>query len=478
WIGQSQGAQVRFYLTGIPGQEDKKHFVDIFTTRLDTIFGATFMVISPELAKKWIDVGWQVTDEVKNYMENSFKGRELERVERAAKDKTGVDTGIKAINPATGEEIPVWLADYVLGSYGTGAIMAVPAHDERDYAFAKKFGLLIRQVIAPHFIEITNPPRLGKKTVHRKTVHIVLRRPSDGKILMLKWKGKVWGERQPHTFIMGGIEEGEDVVDAAKREIKEETGHNQARFIKKLGLELHTEYYAAHKNENRYAEINIVCFELDSIEKDVVADKELETHEPVWVDEEEVINFINVVDGTFIWDLYKSGEGVYTGDGVIIDSGEFSGLESAEAVKKISKKIGAELKTQYKLHDWLISRQRYWGAPIPIIYCEQCGEVPVAEKDLPVVSWYFLRYCDPHNTQEIFNKKKVAAWCPVTFYVGGAEHAVMHLLYARFFTKVLRDLGYVKFSEPFVKLRNQGLILGEDGQKMSKSRGNVINPEM
>ena len=401
WIGQSQGAQVRFYLTGIPGQEDKKHFVDIFTTRLDTIFGATFMVISPELARRWIEVGWQASDQVKKYVSEALNGRELERLERAAREKTGVDAGIKAINPATNEEIPVWVADYVLGSYGTGAIMAVPAHDERDWGFAKKFNLEIRQVVSP--------------------------------------------------LSAGPVRIYDSINDALKKPPQD----------------------------------------LESAIED--------------------------------YEKIKAGEKIYTQYGILINSNSFTGLESAEAVKKISKKIGAELKAQYKLHDWLISRQRYWGAPIPIIYCEQCGEVPVAEKNLPVVlpedvdfrptgesplvrsasfqkvvcpkcglparresdtmdtfvdsSWYFLRYCDPHNTQEIFDKKKVAAWCPVTFYVGGAEHAVMHLLYARFFSKVLRDLGYVSFNEPFLKLRNQGLILGEDGQKMSKSRGNVVNPD-
>lgn len=395
WIGPSYGAQVRFYLVDVPGQRDKKHFVDIFTTRLDTIFGATFIVISPELAQKWLEFGWQAGEGVKNYVTQALKGRELERIARAAKEKTGVDTGLKAINPATNEQIPVWVADYVLGSYGTGAIMAVPAHDERDFAFAKKFGLPIISVIEP----------------------------SAGK------------------------------------------------------------------------EVN----------------QSLKT--PSLVDQENKLN---------TEEIYGS-EQPFDSSGRLINSGEFNGLESSEAVVKIAQKIGAHLTTQYKLHDWLISRQRYWGAPIPIIYCDSCGEVPVPESDLPVLlpddvdfrptgesplarsvsfqtvncpacgararresdtmdtfvdsSWYFLRYCDPHNQQAIFDKQKVAAWCPVDFYVGGAEHAVLHLLYARFFTKVLRDLGYVQFDEPFLKLRNQGLILGEDGQKMSKSRGNVINPD-
>ena len=391
WIGQSEGAMVKFQ---IPNSRFQIPDITIFTTRLDTIYGATFMVVSPELVKKWLEVGWQASDAVKQYVKNALQGRELERLARAAKDKTGVDTGIKVINPATNEEIPVWVADYVFGSYGTGAIMAVPAHDERDFAFAKKFNLKVQCVIDP-----------------------------------------------------------------------------LPAFASQLG--------------------------------DSLPDAEQKTKVHI--------------------EMVRHGEQVYLGPGQLINSGAFDGLDSETAVKKIAKKIGVALTTKYKLHDWLISRQRYWGAPIPIIYCDKCGEQPVSEKDLPVLlpddvdfrphgesplarsksfhevscpkcgaparresdtmdtfvdsSWYFLRYCDPQNNQEIFDKKKIKEWCPVNFYVGGAEHAVLHLMYARFFTKVLRDLGYVKFSEPFLKLRNQGLVLGEDGQKMSKSRGNVINPD-
>jgi len=413
WIGKSEGASVKFHLThvpvrqssghpepsrGVPGQKDGKHVVEVFTTRLDTIFGATFVVVSPELAKKWIGVGWQVTPEVKKYVEKSLHGRELERLERAAKEKTGVDTGVKAINPATNEEIPVWVADYVLGSYGTGAIMAVPAHDEKDFAFAKQFELKLATVVLPSFV--------GSGT-------------------------KAWMSENNIT------------------------------------------------DEN-----NILAVIKESVE---------------------------------------SLKCTYAHRGSLLNSNEFDGMTSDEAVPAIAKKVGAELKTQYRLRDWLISRQRYWGAPIPIIYCEKCGEMPVLEKDLPVElpddvdfrptgespltrsksfhdvtcpkcgkpahresdtmdtfvdsSWYWLRYCDPHNEKVAFDAKKVKQWCPVNLYVGGAEHAVLHLMYARFITKALQDMGYVDFAEPFLKLRNQGLILGEDGQKMSKSKGNVVNPD-
>ncbi len=520
WIGASEGAKVRFYLVGILGQEDKKHSVDIFTTRLDTIYGATFMVISPELARTWIELGWQASTEVSNYIEQALRGRELERLERAARDKTGVDTGFKAINPATSEEIPVWVADYVLGSYGTGAIMAVPGHDERDYAFAKKFGLPIKRVVEPKFVatEGAEAFRTKEKTVKRNAVCCVVRNPKDDTYLCVSWKAFTM-----HGFVTGGVEEGEDIVEAAKREILEETGYKNLKLVRNPEFALHSFFYHRVKKQNRHARFQYLFFELENEAREPINKEDSELYEVLWIKRADLVDFFSVIEGRFTENLLASSDYIHTDFGILWHSAEFTGLESAEAVPKIAKKIGAELTTQYKLHDWLISRQRYWGAPIPIIYCEQCGEVAVPEKELPVVlpedvdfrptgesplvrsesfqkvtcpkcgaaakresdtmdtfvdsSWYWLRYCDPDNNEEIFDKKKVSAWCPVNFYVGGAEHAVLHLLYARFFTKVLRDLGHIKFDEPFLKLRNQGLILGEDGQKMSKSRGNVINPD-
>lgn len=361
WIGRSEGAHLEFDVEG----SDAK--IKVFTTRPDTLFGATYMVLAPE----HVLVDQITTDEqkesVENYKKEAQKKSELERTE-LAKEKTGVFTGAYAINPANGEKIPVWIADYVLSTYGTGAIMAVPAHDERDYEFAKQYDLPIVQVI-----------------------------------------------------------EGD------------------------------------------------------------------------------------------------MSEGVYIGDGKLMNSGEFDGMDWVKAKKEVTQKVGGALTINYRLRDWLVSRQRYWGAPIPIIYCENCGTVPVPEKDLPVVlpndvdftptgesplassenfinvkcpkcegdakreadtldtfvdsSWYFLRYPDANNTEEAFSKEAVEKWMPVDLYVGGVEHAVLHLLYARFITKALRDMGYVSIDEPFTKLRNQGLIMAEDGRKMSKSLGNVVNPD-
>ncbi len=343
WIGKSEGARIKFYLKNIPGQIDKKHFVEVFTTRPDTLYGATFLVISPEIAKKWIDVGWKTSPKITEYIKKAFSKKELERLE-GNREKTGVDSGITAINPGNNEEIPVWVADYVLGSYGTGAIMAVPQHDERDREFAERFHLSI-------------------------------------------------------------------------------------------------------------------------------VDRPL-------VDKNEVV-----------------------------------------------KKVHGEMTAQYRLRDWVLSRQRYWGCPIPVIHCKTCGVVMVPEKDLPVKlpeikdylptgdgksplakakkwvetscpqcngkaeretdtmdtfvdsSWYFLRYCDSKNSKKFVDAKKMKQWMQIDMYSGGAEHTTMHLLYSRFFMKALYDLKLVEWDEPYIRRMNRGIILGPDGQKMSKSKGNVIDPD-
>lgn len=498
WIGKSEGALVKFYLTHVPGQPDKKHFIEIFTTRLDTIFGATFVVISPELAKKWIGVGWQVTDEVKQYVEKTLTGRELERMERAAKEKTGVNAGVKAINPATNEEIPVWVADYVLGSYGTGAIMAVPAHDARDFEFAKKFGLPIQEVVVRTQLVVSG-------------VGVILK---TGSTILLQHRDNNTDRDPGRVAPFGGeVRANEEPLRAAMRELHEELGIEIVESdLKNVGV------FESYNRPGQFINMYFV----EGIER---AGLNLqEGRGIVNLSIEEALASPSVTEFTKgVLRTLTEHARFFVDDGVLVQSGEFSGLDSNTARHKIAKKIGAELKTQYRLRDWLISRQRYWGAPIPIIYCEEHGEVPVPEEDLPVElpddvdfrptgesplvrsksfhqvkcpkcakparresdtmdtfvdsAWYFLRYCDPKNTAAAFAPEKVAEWCPVNLYVGGAEHAVLHLMYARFITKALHDMGYVAFSEPFLKLRNQGLILGEDGQKMSKSKGNVINPD-
>lgn len=372
WVGRSEGAEISFGLD-YPDLEEKE--IKVFTTRPDTVYGVTFMVLAPEHPLVARLTTREHLEEVDSYIHKSRSESEVERLS-TEKEKDGVFTGSYCVNRLNGEKVPIWIADYVLLSYGTGAVMAVPAHDTRDFAFAKKYNIPIRTVIAP---------------------------PDYG---------------------------GMELIEA-------------------------------------------------------------------WVE-----------------------------PGIMINSAVFNGISSEEAKVKIvdyMERKGFGRKTvSYRLRDWLISRQRYWGAPIPIIYCEKCGTVPVPEKDLPVLlpdnaefkptgesplkyvesflntkcpncggpakretdtmdtfmcsSWYFLRYTSPHYDKGAFDPVKVRYWMPVDIYTGGAEHAVMHLFYARFFTKAIRDMGLVDFGEPFKKLFNQGTIIAEH-QKMSKSRGNVINPD-
>ena len=373
WLGRSEGVEIYFK------EKDTGEIIPVFTTRQDTIFGATYVVLAPEhpLVKKIIK-GKPKEKEVLNFIN---KVTQESRIARTASDikKEGIFTGSFAINPVNNEEIPIWLADYVLMEYGTGVIMAVPAHDQRDFSFARE---------------------------HKLPMRIVIQAP---------------------------------------------------------GSRLH-------------------------------AAEEL--------------------------------TGAYEGDGIQVNSGQFDGLPNQEAKTKIAqwmeeKAIG-KITVNWRLRDWLISRQRYWGTPIPIIYCDKCGIVPVPEKGLPVrlpdkvkisgrggsplsfvrdfvetlcpkcnakahretdtmatfidSSWYFLRFCSPQFNQGPFDKKEVSYWMPVNQYIGGIEHAVLHLLYSRFFTKFLKDIGLLNFDEPFLRLLTQGMVL-KDGEVMSKSRGNIVDPD-
>lgn len=372
WIGKSYGTEVDF---AVDGREDK---IKVYTTRPDTLYGATFMVLSPEHALAKCLATEDNQEAVEKYILDASMKSNVDRMQ--AKEKTGVFTGSYAINPLNGKKTPIWLSDYVLADYGTGAIMCVPAHDERDFAFAKKFDLPIVQVIA-----------------------------KDGK--------EIENMQEPYT-------------DAA---------------------------------------------------------------------------------------------------GTVINSGEWNGMESAVLKKEapaIIEKMGFGKKTtNYKLRDWVFSRQRYWGEPIPIIHCPNCGNVPVPEDQLPLLlpdvesyqptgtgesplaaidewvnttcpccgapakretntmpqwagsSWYFLRYVDVHNDKELVSREKADKYLPVDMYIGGVEHAVLHLLYSRFYTKFLHDIGVIDFEEPFIKLFNQGMINGKNGIKMSKSKGNVVSPD-
>lgn len=369
WIGKSTGAILKFKVV------EKDMEIPVYTTRPDTAYGITYLVIAPE----YKDIEELITpknkEKVEEYRENARKMTEIERLS-TERIKTGVPLGTHCINPFTGEKFPLWTADYALAEYGTGAVMAVPAHDERDFDFAKKYNLPIK---------------------------VVIKKPENPS----------------------------DCEDAA-----------------------------------------------------------------------------------------------YTEPGVMVNSGEFNGVQNEEGKKAVTQKavdVGfGEFKTQYRLRDWLISRQRYWGTPIPMVYCEKCGAQPVKDKDLPVLlpedvdfsivgkspiltsktfldtacpccggsakretdtmdtfmcsSWYYMRYADPKNSEKCFDKEIVDRWLPVDQYVGGIEHAILHLLYSRFFTKALRDIGLLSFDEPFTNLLTQGMVL-KDGSKMSKSKGNTIDPD-
>jgi leucyl-tRNA synthetase len=375
WIGRSEGAEIRFIAEVHGKQED----IPVFTTRPDTIYGVTFFVLAPE--HPWVEkiTTAQQREAVEAYIEQTRRMSEIERMS-SEKEKTGVFTGGYVTNPVSGAKVPVWIADYALMGYGSGAVMGVPAHDERDFDFARQFHIPIIEVIRPDDEEASDPAT---------------------------WRGA------------------------------------------KLAY------------------------------------------------------------------------------GTMVNSGPFNGTPgeqaSAAVIQYITERGIGNATVTYRLRDWLISRQRYWGAPIPIVYCEKDGTVPIPEDQLPVYlpenvqfkatgesplryepdflnttcplcagpatreadtldtflcsSWYFLRYADPQNEQQAWSEQAIQRWLPVDQYIGGAEHTVMHLLYARFFTRALRDMGYLHFDEPFTRLFHQGTVLGPDGQKMSKSRGNVVAPD-
>jgi len=516
WIGRSEGAKIKFK---VASEKLKAGEIEVFTTRADTLFGATAIVISPELAQKWINASWPANDKIKQYINSSLKKSEMDRQENV-KNKTGVSAEVDAIHPLTGEKIPVWVADYVLGHYGTGAVMFVPAHDQRDFDFAKKFNLSVKTVIEP----VTGEKRDNEE--FRKSIVAIVENPKTGKLLSINWGKDLGG----NLFVGGGIEGEEDGLNTAIREVQEETGYKNLKLISRSEKIRH-HYFAYSKKVSR--EIEAVGFYFHLVDEERTNQK-LEKNEKgkfsvEWLTREDVSNKVKEPLHNLIFRRLVAEE-VYAGRGILADSGKFSGLDSEEAKIKIteelkSKGLGDFHKT-YRLHDWILSRQRYWGVPIPMINCATCGYQPVPKKELPIKlpplkdfkpaddgrsplakvktwlktecpkcgddaeretdtmdtfvdsSWYFMRYTDPKNKKEFASKKNMADWLPVPLYSGGAEHTTMHLLYSRFIAKALHSLRHIDFNEPFLSRINRGIILGPDNQKMSKSRGNVIDPDV
>ncbi len=504
--------------------------VEVFTTRPDTLFGATYMVLAPE-HKLVSELKEQITnwDEVNKYIEQTKSKTEMERLEN--KEKTGVKLeGISAINPAIArsegfrdnkEEVPIFIADYVLASYGTGAIMAVPGHDERDYEFAKKYDLPVNYVVSPLRICPVNTPKNGKETVERDNVHVLLVDSKNKKVACLHHKEHPW-----ITFIIGGKKDGESDIETAEREVYEETGFKNIKFVKYLNsVPVVAEYYAAHKNHNKKVKTYGMVFELENDEKDEIVEEEKAKHEIVWHPFEKS-TLEKTIDPCAELDIWMSGldsdDHCYSEEGVLVNSGDFDGLSSEEAKQKITEFVGGELTSTYRLRDWSISRQRYWGCPIPIAYSPEGEAKLVPEEHLPWTlptdvdfkptgvsplseskelkervekifgkgwtpeydtmdtfvdsAWYFLRYPDVQNEEEFCSEAR-KKWLPPELYIGGAEHTYMHLLFARFFTKAMHKIGLIDFDEPFPRLRHQGMVLDGEGKKMSKSKGNVVNPD-
>lgn len=511
WIGRSEGSEIDFMLS-------TKDIVPVFTTRADTLPGVTYIVLAPEhtLVSSLVS---QATngDAVLAYQQATQKKSELDR--QQSKEKTGVCLeGITATHPLTGEQVSVWIADYVLAQYGTGAVMAVPAHDERDALFAATYNLPIKQVIAPHLIDHKNPHREGFPVVARDTVHAIVYSPSRDAYLALKWHDHPWT-----TYVLGGINAGEDSVESAQREVYEETGYTHLVFKKHLGSPMYSEYGAYHKKQNRVSFSTGVYFELIDEEQDSVSEQEARLHTPVWIPAKDFTQeHITNIELQYWLDRINGKETLFLDDGIVI-APEGRGMTSEEARRVFTHTVGGRIVKKYRLRDWGISRQRYWGCPIPIVYdpqgvahyvgdehlpwllpedvdCTPDGTAPLARsKELqhrvttlfgegwtPEVetmdtfvdsSWYFYRYLDPHNQTAFASLASLKAWAPIDLYMGGAEHTTMHLLYSRFWVKALHSIGLVDHTEAYKVRLNRGLIVDENGEKMSKSKGNVVNPD-
>ena len=497
WIGKSVGAHVTFKV-----KDTDKEFT-VFTTRPDTLFGATYCVLSPEHALVNEITSTEQKEVVEKYQQNCATKSEMERTE-LNKDKTGVFTGAYAINPVNNTEIPIWIADYVLATYGTGAIMAVPAHDERDYEFAKKFDIPIIQVLE----EETGTPHENEFTKN-SIVAIVHDKEAD-KYLTINWH-----ENGGRLFIGGTIKEGEKPLDCALREVAEETGYTDIEPVFET-FKIKHHYYAFNKDKYFQIECTGFLFELNSnINQSQNLDED-EKFDVEWVSKEVIEKEIMDALHKKTYE-YVTVKNAMVGDGIHINSDFLNGLNKEEAINKMitwleENNLGSK-HVNYRLRDWIFARQRYWGEPIPVVHYEDGTSEALKDNELPLVlpeledykaqggkaplenatdwvnieyngkkarretstmpgsagsSWYFLRYIDPDNEEVLADSKLIEHWMPVDLYVGGPEHAVGHLLYSRMWNNYLYDKGVVSVKEPFKKLVHQGMILGSNGIKMGK----------
>jgi leucyl-tRNA synthetase len=513
WIGKSQGAEIDFKLDG----SDEK--ITVFTTRPDTLFGATFLVLAPEHELVTQITTSEHATAVNDYVKVAQLKSEVER--QANKGKTGVFTGAYATNPINNEIIPIWIADYVLTGYGTGAIMAVPAHDERDHEFAVKFNIPILEVVAELILGT------GKNAT-RPEAETLVRPVADAIIVNKQGEYLLEVEDDNIHFVGGGIdpEDGDDIA-GLKREIIEEVGYTDVASITPLGSIIASKGFRIPKGKNQNT--TGMFFEV-ILASDAQVPSEIEDgkHSIKWVKKEDVAQQLTWTHHQRAWTKYLTSDvNIYTGNGVLINSGQFDWMSSEEAklaiVEKLAEQGMANKKTNFKMRDWSVSRQRYWGAPIPIIDCPACGPVAVPEVQLPVIlpelddfqpsgdgrsalaratdwlkvdcpkcggpaeretdtldtyicsSWYMYRFLDPHNQQQIFDSQTVNKWMPVDFYNGG-DHATAHLLYARFVARFFTKLGIASNPEPFKQMLFNGKVTANDGTMFSKSKGNGVDP--
>lgn len=515
WIGRFDGVNVVFDSSAGP--------IEVFTTRIDTIFGVSAVVLAPEHPLVDDLVTSSERAKVDSYLQQLQAKTDVDR--QQATDKAGVFTGSYVKHPLTGEDLPIWLADYVLISYGSGAVMSVPAHDERDWQFAKTHDLPIKQVIAPRLIQSTEPAkyRPDEPTINGESVIVFIKHPTEEKYLGLDWKESSWGAR---TLLTGTIDD-LTAEETLTKEIREETGFVNLTNIRKLGV-IDGLFYHLPKKTNKLVRGHVFLVELKDDKKESVDESEAARHEIKWLSKDELAGFLTPATHQFTLDWLDNDFPPFTEPGATVDSGEFSNLESDEAGQKIVAKLEqlgqGKKTTTYRLRDWLVSRQRYWGAPIPIVYDPEGNPQPVKDEHLPLLlptdvdflpggespikrsqeyqhraeklygkgwrfetdtldtfvdsSWYFFRYLSPTDTKQAFDPGIIKNWLPVDLYIGGIEHATLHLLYARFVTKFLATYGYIdsQISEPFKQLFSIGSI-NLHGARMSKSKGNVVLPD-